>query len=114
MGEWRLLLDENVDPDVASHLSREDVHVEHVRDALWQGADDRADVLPYARAENAIVVTSDVRDFASLSRADVPAVVLLYDDTADAHRVADGLLALIDAYPGPEQLPVCEVLDDWI
>ncbi|MEM4780490.1 MAG: DUF5615 family PIN-like protein [Halalkalicoccus sp.] len=66
MSEWRFLLDENVDPKTATYLHKEGVHTEHVRDALWQGADDTDDVLPDARDHDLIVVTSDVKDFGSL------------------------------------------------
>jgi len=37
MGEWRFLLDENVDPKTATYLEKEGIHAKHVRDALWQG-----------------------------------------------------------------------------
>ena len=30
----------------ATYLETEGIHAEHVRDALWQGADDEADDLP--------------------------------------------------------------------
>ncbi|WP_435066361.1 DUF5615 family PIN-like protein [Halobaculum sp. EA56] len=49
MSGWRFLLDENIDPKTATYLEKEGIYAEHVRDALWQGADDEADVLPYAR-----------------------------------------------------------------
>ncbi|WP_458190863.1 hypothetical protein [Haladaptatus sp. NG-WS-4] len=39
-------------------MQKEEVRAEHVRDALWQGADDEDDVLPYAREHNLVVVTS--------------------------------------------------------
>jgi predicted nuclease of predicted toxin-antitoxin system len=66
MSEWRFLLDENIDPKTATYLRKEEVHAEHVRDALWQGADDEDDVLPYAREHDLVVVTSDVKDFGDL------------------------------------------------
>jgi len=51
MSEWRFLLDENVDPKTATYLEKEGIHAEHVRDALWQGADDEADILQTEQAE---------------------------------------------------------------
>ena len=63
MSDWRFLLDENIDPKTATYLKKEGIYAEHVRDALWQGADDEADVLPYAREHELIIVTSDVKDF---------------------------------------------------
>lgn len=61
MAAWQFLLDENIDPKVATYLDKEGVSAEHVRDVLGQGADDEDDVLPYARAHDLILVTSDVR-----------------------------------------------------
>ena len=40
MSEWRFLLDENIDPKTATYLEKEGIRAEHVRDALWQGADE--------------------------------------------------------------------------
>jgi predicted nuclease of predicted toxin-antitoxin system len=39
MSGWRFLLDETIDPKTATYLEKEGIHAEHVRDALWQGAD---------------------------------------------------------------------------
>jgi predicted nuclease of predicted toxin-antitoxin system len=90
MGGWRFLLDENVDPEAATHLQTENLYAEHVRGALRQGADDEADVLPYARNHDLVVVTSDVKEFGDLQPDAHAGVVLLYDDTMPAHRVAAG------------------------
>jgi len=73
MSEWRFLLDENVDPKVATYLEKEGLFAVHVRDALERGADDEDDILPYARAHDLVVVTSDVTDFGALSRETRPA-----------------------------------------
>jgi hypothetical protein len=35
MSGWRFLLDENTDPKTAMYLEKEEIHAEHVRDALW-------------------------------------------------------------------------------
>lgn len=66
MADWQFFLDENIDPKVGNYLEKENLYAEHVRDTLGQGADDKDDVLPYARENDLIVVTSDVKDFASL------------------------------------------------
>jgi predicted nuclease of predicted toxin-antitoxin system len=63
MSGWRFLLDENIDPKTVTYLEKEGIHAEHVRDALWTGADDMADIIPYARDEELVIVTSDVTDF---------------------------------------------------
>jgi predicted nuclease of predicted toxin-antitoxin system len=57
MGEWRFLIDENLEPQVATHLDKRGITAEHVRDALQRGATDTA-VLQYARAHDALVLPS--------------------------------------------------------
>lgn len=111
--EWRFLLDENVDPKVATYLEKEDVYAEHVRDVLEQGADDEADVLPHARRHDLVVVTSDVTDFAGMSIDSHAGVILLYDDTMPAYRVASALIGMVDAYPDREFFEGREILDEW-
>ena len=113
MPEWQFLLDENVDPKTVTYLRKEGVDVEHVRDALGQGADDEADILPYARETDRIIVTSDVSDFGALSPDSHAGVVLLYDDTMDAYSVASGLLAMINAYRSRDRFGGREQLDQW-
>jgi hypothetical protein len=114
MSEWRFLLDENIVPKTATYLHKEGVHVEHVRDSLWQGAEDEDDVLPYARENDLVVVTSDVKDFGSLQPDAHVGLVILYDDTTPAYRVAAGLLSLVDVYPSRNAFSGNEELDPWI
>lgn len=114
MAAWRFLLDENIDPKTANYLEKEGVNAEHVRDALWQGAKDERDVLPYARDEARIVVTSDVKDSGGLDADQHAGVVLLYDDTMPAYQIASGLLSMIDAYGDRERFGGREELDAWI
>ncbi|ERH02974.1 MAG: protein of unknown function DUF82 [Halonotius sp. J07HN6] len=113
MPEWRFLLDENIDPKTATYLRKEGVDVEHVRDTLGEGADDEADILPYARETDRIVVTSDVSDFGALNSDAHAGVVLLYDDTMAAYSVAAGLLGMIDAYGSRDRFGGRERLDPW-
>ena len=71
-----------------SHLpTKGGLHAEHVRDALWQGANDENDVVPYAREQNLIIVTSHVKDFGDQQADGHAGIVLLYDDTMPAYRV---------------------------
>jgi len=114
MGQWRFLLDENIDPKTATYLGKEGLHVEHVRDALWQGADDEEDVLPYARKRDLVIVTSDVQDFGSLEPETHAGVIVLYDDSMSAYLVAAGLLTMIDAYQDRDAFAGREVLDSWV
>lgn len=46
MSEWRFLLNENIDPKVATYLDKEDLFAVHVRDALGEGADDEDECPP--------------------------------------------------------------------
>jgi len=114
MAAWRFLLDENIDPKTANYLEKEGANAEHVRDALWQGAKDEQDVLPYARNEARIIVTSDVKDFGGLDADQHAGIVLLYDDTTPAYQTASGLLSMIDAYGDRERFGGREELDAWI
>ncbi|MFC7019727.1 MULTISPECIES: DUF5615 family PIN-like protein [Haloarcula] len=114
MAEWAFLLDENVDPKVATYLEKEALDAAHVRDTLGQGADDDADVLPYAREQNRIIVTSDVKDFGPLPPDSHAGIILLYDDTMPAYRVAAALIALVDAYPDRDAFTGREELDPWV
>jgi len=113
MTEWRFLLDENIDPKVATYLDKEDLFAVHVRDTLGQGADDEDDVLPYAREHALIVVTSDVTDFGDRPSEDHAGVILLYDDTMPAYRVASALITMVDAYPNRDAFTGREELDAW-
>lgn len=112
MSEWKFLLDENIDPKVATYLEKEELHAVHVRDTLGQGADDEDDVLPYAQKHDLIVVTSDAKDFGSLS-ASAPGVILLHDDTMPAYRVASALITLVDTYSDRDTFAGREMLDAW-
>ncbi|WP_435196139.1 DUF5615 family PIN-like protein [Natronomonas sp. EA1] len=113
MGEWRFLLDENIDPKVATYLEKEHVDAEHVRDTLGLGADDEDDVLPYAREQDRIIVTSDVTDFGALPASVHAGIILLHDDTMPGYRVASALIALVDAYPSRDAFGGREILDTW-
>ena len=77
----KLLLDENVSPNVAAELARIDgLDVCHVRDRGLLAASD-AEVLERAYDEDRILVTANVADFLKLARAREvhPGIVLLED-----------------------------------
>jgi predicted nuclease of predicted toxin-antitoxin system len=111
--EWRFLLDENIDPKTANYLQKERLNAEHVRDALWLGADDEDDILPYAREHDLVVVTSDVTDFGGLTEDAHAGLVILYDDTTPAYRVVSALVTMVDAYQNREEFTGREELDPW-
>jgi predicted nuclease of predicted toxin-antitoxin system len=113
MAAWRFLLDENIDPKVARYLEKEGLSAEHVRKTLGQGADDEDDVLPYAREHDRIIVTSDVNDFGTLPGGTHAGIVLLYDDTMPAYRIASALIQMVDTYPSRDEFTGREELDVW-
>ena len=113
MAEWQFLLDENIDPKVATYLDKEGLYAEHVQDTLGEGVDDEDDVLPYAREHDLVVVTSDVKDFGNLPGDSHTGVVLLHDDTMPAYRVASALITLVDTYPSRNAFAGREELDAW-
>lgn len=112
MGEWAFLLDENIDPKAAAYLEKADVSAEHMRDGPGLGTDD-SDILPYARAHELIVVTSDVSDFGALPADAHAGLVLLHDDTLPAYRIASAVITMVDAYPDRDAFPGRETLDSW-
>ncbi|MFB6210262.1 MAG: hypothetical protein ABEI76_01860 [Halobacteriales archaeon] len=85
MFEWRFLLDENIDPKI----------------------------LPYLREHDLVLATSDVTDFGALSNEIHACLILLYDDTMAAYRVASALIAMVDAYPDRDVFAGREELDSW-
>ena len=62
--------------------------------------------MPYAREHDLVVVTSDVKYFGSLPADAHAGVVILYDDTMPAYRVASALLAMVDAYPSRDEFGI--------
>ena len=52
-----------------------------------------------------------MNDFGSLPAGTGVGVVLLFDDTMPAYRVASGLIALVDVYPNREAFDSREELD---
>ncbi len=99
---------------MATYLEKADLKAVHVRDALEPGADDEADILPHARQNDFIIVTSDVTDFGDLSTDSHAGVVLLFDDTMPAYRVASALISMVEAYPGRDSFGGREELDPWV
>jgi len=72
--EWRFLIDENLSPNIVTELECRDIAAEYVLDALFEGADDFEDILPYCRQTDTVLVTNNVRDFnaTDLSRPITP------------------------------------------
>jgi predicted nuclease of predicted toxin-antitoxin system len=111
---WFFLIDECVDPDVAYQLDADTIRAEPVKDALWIGARDFRDILPYAREHDRILVTSNVTDFGGLSDEAHEGLVLLFDNEMEAQQIVAGLLTIVDRYPSRDELRGYEKLDPWV
>lgn len=114
MAEWGFLVDENLGRQVAAYLAAEGIRGEHVSDALFPGADDVEDVLPYAREDDLIVVTNNVLDFKSLSEDQHEGTVIVYNQPLSAWSIATGLFRLIDLYSDRDSLRGTEVFDPYV
>ncbi len=94
----KLLLDQNLSPNVGDRLSQAGVESVHVRDIDLHDASDEA-ILGYARQEGLVVVSQD-SDFANLlahQAVSSPSVILLrIPNAVTASEVAAVLLANLD------------------
>jgi predicted nuclease of predicted toxin-antitoxin system len=113
MSEWRFLVDENLEPQIAVHLEKRGIPAEHVRDALRRGAPD-TDVLRYARTHDALVLTLDKKDFARIPYDDHEGILVLRNGAVSAYETARAISDLVDAYPDRDSLRHREPLDDWL
>lgn len=96
--EWAFLLDENVPPRVKHLLEKEGFSVETVGDALGFGADDEAEILPYAREQDRVLVTQDITDFGRIDPADHHGLILIHDQRRSAFEIAVAIMDLVEAY----------------
>lgn len=113
MGEWYFLVDEDPEPQIVTHLEKRGITAEHVRDALQRGATD-SEVLQYARAHDALVVTLDKKDFATISYNDHEGILVLRNGRVSAYETARAIADLVDSYPDRDSLRHREPLDDWL
>lgn len=114
-GDWRFLIDECMDPDIARRLRTEDVHANHVQEIseLGKGADDTDDILPYLTRVDAIVVTNNFRDFGALPFEEHHGILLDFDGRRSVDEYVSAILRIIEAYPNRDALRHREPLDDW-
>lgn len=113
--EWRFLIDENLNPAIATELERPEIEAEYVLDALFEGADDFEDILPYCRETGTVLVTNNVLDFnrTDLTPEDHSGIVIVHDKTRPATEIASELKEIVAAYPGQDALEGFENADDW-
>lgn len=113
--EWRFFIDENLSPNIAKKLRAQDIVAEHALEALFEGADDFDDILPYCRTTDAVLVTNNVRDFNStnLEPEEHPGIVIVHDKARPADDVVAELRRLVAAYQDREAFRGFESADDW-
>jgi predicted nuclease of predicted toxin-antitoxin system len=113
--EWRFLIDENLKPSIATELERHGIAAEYVLDALFEGADDFEDILPYCRKTDSVLVTNNVRDFnaTDLTPGDHAGIVIVHDKDRPAREIAAELQRIVAAYPSRDALRGFESADDW-
>ena len=113
--DWGFLLDENVERAVGTYLREQGYRVDHVVSVLEPGVDDLSDVLPYANAEDLIIVTKDVSDFSALSPTAHEGVILINSHRLTATEMEGAILRIVDAYPSRDALrDHVEFLDQWL
>lgn len=90
MSAWRFLIDENLDPEIVAELETPEIEAECFVDALFEGADDFDDILPYCHKSETILVTNNVRDFnaTDLSPDDHAGIIIVHDKTRPASEIA--------------------------
>jgi predicted nuclease of predicted toxin-antitoxin system len=113
--DWGFLLDENVERAVGTCLREQGYRVDHVVSVLEPGVDDLTAVLPYARAEDLIVVTKDVSDFSALDYENHEGLILINSHRPTAVEMRAAISKIVTAYPSREALrDHFEFLDQWV
>lgn len=112
---WRILVDENLHPNIAAELESLDFQAEHLLDALSGGTDDFEEILPYCRKHDAILVTNNVRDFnfTNLSRDDHAGIIIVHDKNRPPEEIAFEVHRIAEAYPSRDAFLGFESADDW-
>lgn len=113
--EWRFLIDENLSPSIVTELECHDIAAEYVVDALFEGADDFDDILPYCRETETVLVTNNVHDFnpTILAPDDHAGIVIVHDKARPATEIATELRRIVAAYPSRDAFTGFESADDW-
>lgn len=113
--EWRFLIDENLNPAIATKLEQPDIEAEYVLDALFEGADDFEDILPYCRETGTVLVTNNVLDFNStdLTAEDHSGIIIVHEKTRSAAEIANEIEKIVVAYQNQDALEGFESADDW-
>ena len=112
---WAFFIDANLEPKVAEILESEGYRAEYSDYVLDEDADDEADILPYVRQEELIVITADVKNFAAFDDSRHEGVFFLDNQRAPAHNIASAVLELIEQYGTTDHMNgKTENLDKWL
>lgn len=111
---FHLILDENVDHEVATRLRAAGHDVVHVEDipALGKSADDRT-LAAYSRSNDRIIVTHDDDFVRSIDNDAFTAVLFVGDASVSAKRIANRIDRIADYLPHRELDGVQYVGADW-
>jgi predicted nuclease of predicted toxin-antitoxin system len=113
--DWGFLLDENIERAVGTCLRDHGYRVDHVVSVLEPGVDDLTAVLPYARAEDLIVVTKDVSDFSALNPEDHEGLILINSHRLTATEMCAAVRQIVSVYSSRDALrDHFEFPDQWI
>lgn len=108
-----VLLDENVEKQVLAYLRAEGHDGNHVVDVLEQGVDDDADIAPFARDHDDIIVTRDA-DFLAMDDGAHSGVFFIENHTLTAYDVSTAILRVVDSVPDRSYLRGVVYLDSWL
>jgi hypothetical protein len=112
--EWYILVDEDIEPRVVEFLEKEGIRADRVPDVLFQGADDEADVMPYARNHNAVLVTANWRDFTRFDPDRHYGCLIEFGQDESAMEITKAVLTAIEHYSNPDNLDGWDKLEYWL
>lgn len=99
----RLLVDENLDPQIAQILRTHDYEATTVSEALELGAKD-PDIAAYARTNEMVVVTND-RDFLTPELKRGIPVLMVGKDDERASEIVEGIETVLEHTENRDDLP---------
>lgn len=112
---YRLLLDENIEHEVAGRLEAEGHDIEHVDSVpeLGKGASD-SDLAAYSLAADRTIVTYDDDFVEDVPSEECRAVSFFEDDTLPAKAVADIVHTMANVYPHEEVQGLQKTGREWL
>lgn len=99
---YRILVDENLDPQTALFLQRRGHDALHVQRDVGKGATD-SDIAAYAREHGRVVLTND-RDFLDPERSRGLTVLMVPDNEVTATEIVETVDELATHVPDPAEL----------